>query len=117
MRIYIAAMALLLAIFACITEVNAIPTLDLRSFIKPMEMLQYYEYNPNDYYSQGKKKKNDDDDGDDDNWSNDDDDDDDDNDIPLDGGLSFLAIAGAGLGIKKVRDNMSKKKNEQNNNK
>ena len=38
------------------------------------------------------------------------DDDDDNNEIPLDGGLSFLAVAGAGLGIKKVRDNMAKKK-------
>ena len=33
------------------------------------------------------------------------------NDVPLDGGLSFLAIAGAGLGIKKYADNRSKKKN------
>lgn len=33
------------------------------------------------------------------------------NDVPLDGGLSFLAIAGAGLGIKKYKD--SRKKNKQ----
>ncbi len=36
------------------------------------------------------------------------DDDDDGNDIPLDGGLSFLAIAGAGLGIKKVIEHRNK---------
>lgn len=44
---------------------------------------------------------------DDDHYSNDDDDS---SEIPLDGGLSFLAIAGAGLGIKKMRDNRAKKK-------
>lgn len=38
------------------------------------------------------------------------DDDDDSNEIPLDGGLSFLAAAGAGLGIKKARDTMAKRK-------
>ncbi len=41
-----------------------------------------------------------------------DDDDDNNNDIPLDGGLSFLALAGAGLGIKKVRDGIAKNKKE-----
>lgn len=35
------------------------------------------------------------------------------NDIPLDGGLSFLAIAGVGLGVKKVADRKNKKKNEK----
>lgn len=48
---------------------------------------------------------------DDDHYSNDDDDS---SEIPLDGGLSFLAIAGAGLGIKKLRDNRAKKKERDN---
>lgn len=30
-------------------------------------------------------------------------------DVPLDGGLSFLAAAGAGLGIKKYKENKAKK--------
>lgn len=50
---------------------------------------------------------------DDDRYYDDDDrynDDDDSNDIPLDGGLSFLAVAGAGLGIKKIRDARSNRK-------
>mgnify|MGYP001440525100 CR=1 FL=1 len=55
---------------------------------------------------------------DDDNYSSGDDDDsnddDDSSEIPLDGGLSFLALAGAGLGIKKLRDNSAKKKTERN---
>lgn len=49
---------------------------------------------------------------DDDDWDKDDKADDDDegnaNDIPLDGGLSFLAVAGAAYGIKRVRDNRKK---------
>lgn len=49
-------------------------------------------------------------DDDDDHWGHGDDDDDG-NEVPLDGGLSFLAIAGAGLGIKAARDSMAKKKN------
>lgn len=53
---------------------------------------------------------------DDDNYNNGDDDDhysnddDDSSEIPLDGGLGFLAAAGAGLGIKKLRDNRARKK-------
>ncbi len=53
------------------------------------------------------------------NWSNDDDDDydnddwceedDESNDIPLDGGLSFLAAAGAAYGVKRVRDSRKNK--------
>lgn len=80
-------------------------------------------------FNQIKKGKKDDDDrdndderDDDDNHYDDDDDngyydddDNNDNDIPLDGGLSFLAIAGAGLGIKKMRDHRSKKKQDTNN--
>lgn len=57
--------------------------------------------------------------GDDDNYSSGDDDnynnyndDDDSSEIPIDGGLGFLAAAGAGLGIKKLRDNRAKKKSE-----
>ncbi len=50
---------------------------------------------------------------DDDHYSNDDDDS---SEIPLDGGLSFLAIAGAGLGIKKLRDNRAKKKERDSDN-
>lgn len=45
------------------------------------------------------------------NWKDDDDDwkdDESNNDIPLDGGLSLLAVAGAAYGIKRVRDNRKK---------
>lgn len=48
-------------------------------------------------------------DDDDDNSHGDDDNDDDSNEIPLDGGLSFLAAAGAAYGIKRVRDSRAKK--------
>lgn len=48
-----------------------------------------------------------DDDGDDDDGGGSDDDDD--NEIPLDGGLSFLAAAGAAFGVKKFRDNSAKR--------
>ena len=64
----------------------------------------------------------DDDDGDDDSHTQNDDDhwnddecsddnynDDDNYEIPLDGGLSFLAVAGAAYGIKRVRDRKAKK--------
>lgn len=60
---------------------------------------------------------NDDNNNDDDHYNNDDNhnnDDDDSNDIPLDGGLSFLALAGVGFGIKKVRDNRMKNKDTNN---
>lgn len=102
----------------------------MRIYTKVIACLLFITFTvPDNLYA--KKKKNnwdnynhgDDDDDDyhsnddDDDYYNHDDDDDHDNDIPLDGGLSFLAIAGAGLGIKKVRDNMSKKKNELNNDK
>ena len=45
------------------------------------------------------------------NWDDDDDryDDDDSNEIPLDGGLSVLAVAGAAYGVKRVRDSRKKK--------
>lgn len=49
----------------------------------------------------------DDDDGDDDDSGGDDDDDG--NEIPLDGGLSFLAAAGGAYAIKKYKDTKSKK--------
>lgn len=72
--------------------------------------------NDDDHYS-----NNDDDNSnynnDDDNYNNYNDDggdDDDSSEIPLDGGLSFLAVAGAGLGIKKLRDNRARKKAERN---
>lgn len=45
-------------------------------------------------------------DDDDDRWN---DDDDDSNEIPLDGGLSVLAVAGAAYGVKHVRDSRKKK--------
>lgn len=45
-------------------------------------------------------------DDDDDRWN---DDDDDSNEIPLDGGLSVLAVAGAAYGVKRVRDSRKKK--------
>lgn len=67
----------------------------------------HYSHDDDDHYN------SDDDDhyghnDDDDRYSHDDDDDG--NDIPLDGGLSFLAVAGAGLGIKKVVEHRNKKK-------
>ncbi len=72
------------------------------------------------YSSSSRRRRGDDDDhyssDDDDHYSSDDDDhysnddDDDGNDIPLDGGLSFLAVAGAGLGIKKVVEHRNKKR-------
>lgn len=46
--------------------------------------------------------------GDDDN-GDDDYCDDDANEIPLDGGLSFLAVAGAAYGVKRIRDRKAKK--------
>lgn len=83
-----------------------------------------YDDDDNHYNNDDNYSNNDDDDysnNNDDNYSNNDDnndnddDDNNDNDIPLDGGLSFLAIAGAGLGIKKMRDHRSKKKQDTNN--
>lgn len=50
---------------------------------------------------------------DDDRYNNDDDDDN--NEIPMDGGLSVLAVAGAGLGIMKIRDVRAKKKKQEEN--
>lgn len=53
--------------------------------------------------------------GDDDQYDDDDDDDvydDNGNEIPLDGGLGFLAAAGAAFGIKRVRDRKSKNKED-----
>lgn len=47
----------------------------------------------------------DDDDNGDDNYN-----DDDAAEIPLDGGLSFLAVAGAAYGVKRIRDNRKDKK-------
>lgn len=48
------------------------------------------------------------------NWRDDDDhwNDDDTNEIPLDGGLSFLAVAGAAYGVKRIRDNRKDKKKD-----
>ncbi len=48
----------------------------------------------------------DDDDYDNDDWCEEDDES---NDIPLDGGLSFLAAAGAAYGVKRVRDSRKNK--------
>lgn len=53
------------------------------------------------------KNWDDDDDGHDDDHC--DDDDDDSNEIPLDGGLSVLAVAGAAYGVKRIRDSRNKK--------
>lgn len=50
--------------------------------------------------------------GDDDDGWHGGDDDDSGNDIPLDGGLSFLAIAGAGYGVKTVVEKRNKKKSK-----
>ena len=58
---------------------------------------------------------NDDDNGDNDDHCEEDDNGDDDyndddaNEIPLDGGLSFLAVAGAAYGVKRIRDRKTKK--------
>lgn len=77
----------------------------------------YYNNDDNSNYNNdddNSNYNNDDDNyssGDDDNYNNYNDDDDS-SEIPLDGGLSFLAAAGAGLGIKKLRDNRAKKKSE-----
>lgn len=51
---------------------------------------------------------------DDDHWRDDDDhwNDDDTNEIPLDSGLSFLAVAGVAYGVKRIRDNRKDKKKE-----
>lgn len=121
---------------------NAIPTTNWEAILKPAEYLQSYSwgkqqgkggggddddnYNYNDDNSYNNDDDNyssgDDDDhynNDDDNYSSGDDDDhysnddDDSSEIPLDGGLGFLAAAGAGLGIKKLRDNRAKKKAER----
>lgn len=53
------------------------------------------------------RNRHDDDDNDDDDWCEEDDDHG--NEIPLDGGLSFLAAAGAAYGVKRVRDSKKKK--------
>lgn len=85
----------------------------VEEFLKVINNNKSTSYDDDDNYS-----NNDDDDysnNDDDNYSSNDDDDNNDNDIPLDGGLSFLAIAGAGLGIKKMRDHRTKKKQDTNN--
>lgn len=82
----------------------------------------YGDDDNNNYYNNDDDNNNhynNDDNNDDDHYSNDDDnynndDDDDSNDIPLDGGLSFLALAGVGFGIKKVRDNRMKNKDTNN---
>lgn len=83
----------------------------LSSFLNKLNFspsIQYGGYNYDSY----RRRRGDDDDhynnDDDDHYGNDDDDDG--NDIPLDGGLSFLAVAGAGLGIKKVVEHRNKKR-------
>lgn len=81
----------------------------------PVPSVQYSWGNSQGNKNKDKHKNDDDDyyggDDDDDHYSNDDDDDNS-NEIPLDGGLSVLAVAGVGLGIKKVRDVRAKKKHE-----
>lgn len=85
-----------------------------------------YNYNNDDDDSYNYNNDDDDsynynsDDDDNNNYNNDDDynggggyGDDDDDDIPLDGGLSFLALAGAGYGIKKIADNKAKNKEDK----
>lgn len=79
---------------------TAIPATNWEAILKPVEYLQ-----GNSSWGKQQGKGGDDDD---DRYSNDDDDDS--SEIPLDGGLGFLAAAGAGLGIKKLRDNRAKKK-------
>lgn len=124
---------LLCTMMALTNTANAgIPILDvLNHFAASVQSYSYDDSYTNNngfkhedsYSKKYKKKKKDDDDysggDDDDDYSGGDDDDDrggddddDSNEIPLDGGLSFLAAAGVGLGIKKVRDNMAKKRNK-----
>lgn len=77
----------------------------LSDVFKGLNFSPSVQYGTYSYSSSSRKKRGDDDD------HHDNDDDDDGNDIPLDGGLSFLAIAGAGLGVKKVVEHRNKKKN------
>lgn len=118
---------LLLTLVILTPHANAIPATNWEAILKPAEYLQSYSWGK----QKGKGKGGDDDDNyssgdDDDHYNNDDDnyssgddddhysnDDDDSSEIPLDGGLGFLAAAGAGLGIKKLRDNRAKKKAER----
>lgn len=121
MRRYFFNVACLLLTMAMFSPgVKAIPATNWEAIFKPVEFLQGYSWGT----QQGRGRGGDDDDNyssgddddhynsgdDDDHYSNDDDDDS--SEIPLDGGLSFLAAAGAGLGIKKLRDNRAKKKSK-----
>lgn len=78
--------------------------------------INYGGYNNGDNYNHyNDDNYNNHDDDDNYNYRDDDDnynhyDDDDSSEIPLDGGLGFLAAAGAGLGIKKLRDNRARRK-------
>lgn len=117
MYIVITVCLLLLLVFSCTPATAQLPQQE--DINRVIELI-----NNSGSFNQVKKGKKDDDNNnydDDDHYNDDDDnghyDDDDsnDNDIPLDGGLSFLAVAGAGLGIKKMRDHRSKKKQDTNN--
>lgn len=122
MYIVITICLLLLLVFSCTPATAQLPQQE--DINRVIELI-----NNNGSFNQVKKGNKDDDDRDDDDERDDDDnhyyddddnghyDDDDknDNDIPLDGGLSFLAVAGAGLAIKKMRDHRAKKKQDRNN--
>lgn len=75
----------------------------------PVSYAQYGYGNSGRYNDDDRRGRNDDDDR----YNNDDDDDS--NEIPLDGGLSVLAVAGAGFGIMKIRDVRAKKKKQEEN--
>lgn len=99
--IYGSAAVLLFTILFTSTPTLASGVSDIFKGLNFSPSVQYGTYS---YSSSSRKKRGDDDD------HHDNDDDDDGNDIPLDGGLSFLAIAGAGLGLKKVVEHRNKKK-------
>lgn len=110
MRIYNIAIMLVVALFMVMSPTNssaAIVNNSLSTITSTIEdivdIFKSFESTPTGDKSIKKKKWKDYNHGDDD-------DDDNGNDIPLDGGLSFLAIAGVGLGIKKVIDHRSKNK-------
>lgn len=63
-------------------------------------------------WKKGKGNGKDDDDRGDDDRGDDDWNDDDAHEIPLDGGLSLLAVAGAAYGVKRIRDNRKDNKKD-----
>lgn len=103
-HIYSSTVVLFILLFATTpSKANSISTL-----YKALSFSSSVQYGGSYSYSSRRGRGDDDDD-----HHYGDDDDDGGNDIPLDGGLSFLAVAGAGLGIKKVVEHRNKKNNEK----